>query len=353
MTFIQNPNYQSAHNNYKRIKELTSIDDELISSMIKFREIGLLDLPTIYERWCLLQIIKVIIDVYHFEPENNWKQKLNKQVSYFKSNKDIRDISINFTNNNLEREIVLSIEKELVNKKRPDFVLDIKSTFNDNIRTHRLVLDAKFHEKANIENLIRSLYKDKNYSEDNQNSVFILHPDKQAIKNRISSIACEKHSYYGELKMFDFEKDINKCDIKRTFNHKYGAIYFSIVNESCCLDNLQRLIGMVMQYTIEDNRNLKDKSAKNNNKIDPWPEEKFFCLVCASSDNEKFKKEQKTTEYGSSYKITCECGHYTQYNYCWNCKNRLIKNGKDWSYHSSQVSEPYNIKCPYCEEICV
>ena len=332
MTFVQNPNYQGSHNYFKKIRNIIGIDESLFLQIQIADKIGLKDIPTIYERWCFLQIIKVLIDKYHFRPEKDWKTKLAHQVMGNLNN--LKNIKISFYNREIAREIDLWYEKVLPNRKRPDFVLDIKSTFGTN-KTHRLVMDAKFHEEVNIEEQIDLLYHQKNYSEDNKNTVFILHPDaNKSIKKKRTPKTWGYDAYYGEVKMFNFSWDKGNKP-----NHKYGAILLSPMGrKGNFLDNLQRLIGMSMQYRMEDNKDCSD----------PEPKEKIFCLVCG--DNNFFGNKQPTkNNKGYRYTLICkECKHPYMYNYCWSCKTRLIKNGRYWSYHSSKAIEEFNTECPEC-----
>jgi len=335
MTFVQNPNYQKSHKYFKEIKDILGIEEELFIQMQLLEKIGLLDIPTIYERWCFLQIIKVLIDKYHFIPEEDWKTKLANQTMGNLNN--IKDAEISFTNEEIARNIVLWYEKELSSRKRPDFVLDIESTFGTN-KTYRLVMDAKFKENINIEEEINSLYYQKNYSENNRNSVFILHPNaNKSIKKKRTPKEWGNDAYYGEVEMFNFEWDKDSKP-----NHKYGAILLSPIGRNGnFLDNLQRLIGLAMQYNMEDNTDCTD----------PEPKEKIFCLICGNNNFHGNKNPTKNNK-GYRYTLTCtECKHLYMYNYCWNCKHRLIKNGSYWSYHSSEVLQPFNIRCPHCNEI--
>jgi hypothetical protein len=101
---------------------------------------------------------------------------------------------------------------------------------------------------------------------------------------------------------------------------------------------------MFLQYGLEeDNHNLR---RDEDDKIDPFLEKELFCIVCGS---EKKDERRKNTQKGYRYEITCkDCSHITEYNYCWSCKNRLIKNGIYWTYHSTYPLSPYDIRCPYC-----
>jgi len=343
MTFVQNPNYQGSYNFYKKIKESVGIDENLFIQLLLVEKIGLLDMPTIYERWCYLQIIKVLIDKYRFQPENNWKIKLANQImgNYNK----IKNVKIYFTNNSIKREIDLWYEKVLKSGKKPDFVLDIKSTYGTK-HIHRLVIDSKFHEKVDIKEQIELLYNKKNYSENDKNTVFILHPDtNKAIKKRLNPAEWGDNSYYGEVEMFDFAWDKDKSPY-----HKYGAIMLSPVASGDYIDNLQRLIGMVMQYTLEDNIDIKlgDINLKKDI-LDPYPRNKVFCNQCGSYNIKIVQAGYSKKKLGKFYEMKCkECKHSFVYFYCWNCSHRLIKNGRYWSYHAFLLTEPFDIKCPNC-----
>lgn len=323
MTFIQNPNYQGTHKIYKQIIDKSGLNDELFENMKEIESIGILDIPKVYERWCLLQIIKVLIDSFHFKPiSKNWKEILVNGVLESKP----QNITLKFKNFDTEREITLVYEKVLSNKKTPDYVLDIKGI---NGKYHRFVLDAKFWERLEISGIVDKLYNQKDYSENGKNSVFILHPSKNV------------KSYYGEYKKFDWDNIPP--------NHKYGAISLSPIQKdgkgSMYIKELQKLIGMFLQYGMEDNQNIKV-----NNKIDPEPKEHMFCIICGSANYSI--KDKPTRGGGVKYWVTClDCSHMTIYSYCAKCKSRLIKNGTYWTYHATDIFNPINVKCPYCGDM--
>jgi hypothetical protein len=353
MTFIQNPHYQGGYKYYELIKNIIGIDESLFLSIQKVDKIGILDIPTLYERWCFLQIIKVLIDRYHFLPEENWKQKLLLQMlsDTGEAKENIRNIYIEFKNLEIERKIKFYYEKELDGKgsKRPDYFLEILSLKTN--KRHNLIMDAKFKEDVNIRNLIDELYNKKNYSQNNTNAVFILHPD---IKNSITQINPSdwgSDAYYGEIDMFDFKWDKDEHP-----NHKYGSILLSPIrgksNYGNYLDSLQRLIGMSLQYQLEDNE--KDDITignleKKQDVIDPISKEKVFCLKCGSNRIKTIHSGFSRSQKGIFYESQCqECSHHFIYFYCWSCKYRLIKNGSYWSYHTFQPLEPFDIQCPHC-----
>src|SRR5690606_32206104 len=66
MTFVQNPNYQGVHNNYKVLRDITNLDDDLLFSLEQIDRIGLVNMPLLYERWVLIQLLLVLKESFRF-----------------------------------------------------------------------------------------------------------------------------------------------------------------------------------------------------------------------------------------------------------------------------------------------
>lgn len=338
MTFVQNPDYQAIHSGYKKVREFTNLsDDDLLLSLEKIEEIGLINMPLLYERWCLLQIIKVLVQNYHYIPSEDWKRKLLRIVETGKHNK-----SIKFVNSGLKRSIKLWYEPTLKNGRTPDFVMDVIFLKKDETKhTKRLVMDAKFYSDdllrriGGISKVINDLYYKKDYSEGGNNGVFILHPAKNSIPEKVSPQIWGDNSYLGELKMFEWDEPL-----RGEHFHQYGAICANPVLRLSYLDEFQRLLGMFLQYGIEDN-NLQGR---------PDDVESInFCIACGSHDLKNVPKSNNNSR--SSWYECNNCKHFATYNHCHRCDTRLIKNGDYWSYHSQMPMEPLNIKCPKCESL--
>jgi len=362
MSFIQNPNYQGVHKLYKEIQSLSGVDEKLFMGLEKVENIGILNISLIYERWCLLQIIKILIDKFRFLPEQNWKDSLLNQIVNSEPSK-VRDVKISLENKDTCRKITLCYEKELpIDEgrkfpRRADFVIDLVSDIDPNqIISKRIVLDAKFYENIDemggISKVINSLYNEKNYSSSGKNQVFILHPSPKAVPATKTPQKWAKDSFLGESSMFAWDDSFP--------NHRYGAVLLSPVgSKGDYLESLQMCIGLSLQYKLEDN-SLKNEgfndwinSQSNIHKatgINPLPKGKVFCLICGGSDL-RYKVEQPGKN-GLRWTLVCnDCTHITLYNYCWSCRNRLIKHGIYWTYHATQSLQPFNIKCPSCGEI--
>lgn len=350
MTFVQNPHYQGIHNGYKILREITNLaDDELLVSLEDIDAIGLVNMPLLYERWCLLQIIKVLKESFRFIPQSNWKYKL---IDAIKTNKI--DIEISLSNTAIKRFITLTYEKTLDSGKRPDFVIDLEwyaedDQLNKLPQRKRFVLDAKFYNETTFEKfgglmgVADQLYNQKNYSKSADNPVFILHPCKTSLPERVTSQEWGKYSFLGEL-------PIEGCDL---INHQYGGVFLSPIDRLLYSDELQRLLGLFLQYKLESSSTLE------NDRSDDRTVSKPFCIRCGSSNLRKIEKSSGfynregkwVTRTLRSVWMQCnDCEQFISFNHCRNTETRLIKNGFYWTYHSARAIEPFNIKCPSCGE---
>lgn len=288
MTFVQNPSYQAVHGGYKKLKEQIGLTDEdILMSLEKVDSIGLVNIPLLYERWCLLQLIKSFIHSFRFQVEDGWKRKLLRILE----NKYADDV-IYFFNHSSKREISLSYEPRLSNGKTPDFVLDMTFETKEGAKLKkRVVLDAKFYSRAfmrgrgGLNGVLEELAIKKDYSENSKNAVYVLHPEAHALEDAGGPVSPQEWgaiTYLGELRLFDWDS--------RNPPHQYGAVCLSL-----------RLV-------LHNQRNSKKL----------W----YQCN---------------------------ECELFTVYNHCHSCNHRLIKNDEYWTYHSTMPMQPTNIKCPQCE----
>lgn len=338
MTFVQNPAYQAVHSGFKKLKEQTGLaDEDILLSLEKIEAIGLVNMPLLYERWCLLQIIKVLTQVFRYQPEDDWKRKL---IANIQGNEE--QISIQLFNASVLRTITLKYEPFLANGKRPDFVLDVLATTKSGYQiSKRLVIDAKYYSAAylkyrgGIGGVIHELYSGKDYSEGQENSVFVLHPVLDAVEKVVSPQEWAKHSYLGELSMFDWETEYHARQVT-----KYGAVCANPMKSQRYLDEIQRMLGLFLQYGIEDNTSSHggsdDAQAIN------------FCVSCGSPNVVDVSNPMRRNKAKHWYRCN-ECSQFTVYTHCGTCNTRLIKNGDYWTYLALMPMTSINIKCPSCE----
>ena len=342
MTFVQNPNYQGVHNNYKVLRDVMHLQDEnLLISLEEIDEIGLINMPLLYERWTLIQIILVLKDVFRFIPLDDWKYKI---VDAIKTNKE--GIAIYLVNEQAKRSLTIWYEKKLPNNRKPDFMLDLvwyeeRDFHNLNKKSNRFVLDAKFYDKqtfireGGMMSKINELYELKNYSEDGQNPVFLIHPCNNLIDQRVTAQEWGKYSYLGEMD-----------------SHDKGAIFLNPIDRNLYNDELQRLLGMFIQYKLE------------NSETDPNSDKTFavpICIRCGSNHIVSIQKSEGYRDKDGTWRkrtprsvwMQCvDCEQMQVYNHCSSKEHnrRLIKNGLYWSYHSARALELFNMKCPECGE---
>lgn len=350
MVFIQNPVYAGCRTLFKEIINSNNLDSGLLNAMMQIDEISLVNTSNLYERWCLVQIIKTLKNEYNFIPQQKWQEILVKSIL---SSKNVRNVELIFKSQTGVQEIKLTYEKVLSSGKRPDFVLDLylENDADFNTPKRRLVLDAKLKDFRQIghDKLINQLYfplddtdtnipsyeRHKNYSENYTNQVFIIHPKPRVIENPTSPLGWGRYCDYGQSNKRDFQ---------------YGGIFLSPSFEHPhSIDNLKRLIGLYLQrYFVEPCGDVGDKGFN-------W--KYLFCISCGNQTAEDFKLIKKKTgasnDRNTKWETTClKCNHFTLLTLCYECRNPnqpILKNGFKWTYNSPRAEEISNLVCSNCE----
>ncbi|SPY08608.1 DUF2357 domain-containing protein [Oligella urethralis] len=362
MVFVQNPDYSAVRSNFKKFQELSNLTTSHLEDMIIVEQLGLINVSILYERWVLLQIIKVLTESFRLKMEHGWKDKLISSILNKQYNIDFKT---HIASSKLD--IILSYEKELPNGRRPDFILDIVQTipevpntkkgevnldswFNDEdlsikplyhaidctkgnkakLISSRLVMDAKFYDDSHeqyLKDTLDKLYISKDYSEKERNKVFIIHPSRNAITERTSPFRWNVNCDYGHVSP-------NK--------HKKGHIFLIPSEKYSSMDNLKRLIVMHLQDALS----IRYKQVPNNDYI-----KGFFCVHCGNTEEEKLSfTHGKTIGDGDKWQIRClSCDGVFWQNFCFNCQTRLFKNGFLWTYHRTYAEQMSNCRCPKCD----
>lgn len=330
MVFIQNPIYNKHNQLFKKINDYQGISEGIFESLLEIEQIGLVNIPNLYEKWCLLQIIKVLSKHYHYKLNNNWQEYLVKSALNKQYN-----IEFVLENDAIQRKIVLTYEKELPNGNRPDFVIDLYTKtykqdnngnwFIDNEKLQeRLVIDAKFKSQMSeykLNQLVDELYSDKNYGEDGTNIVFILQPNSHVINNRTSPLNWGVFCDYGQ---------------SNQSKHKKGHIFLSpSLKYPNTIDNLQRLFGFFLQKNAVF---LKMSEGYWSN---------TSCISCGGMLN---INEEKTQGGNSKFILKCtHCQQLSLQTICHQCGTKLFKNGLKWTYHRTRAEQVSNVVCYECE----
>ena len=344
MIFIQNPVYAAVKNLITKITQQKGLTDANLQALLEVDEIGLVNISNLYEKWCLLQILKIIVDVFGFHPDGEWQSRLIKSVL----NND-KDIEFELYSAERQQKIVLTYEKVLKSGKRPDFVVDLFSNnyaWDETAKCYvitnqqsraRMVLDAKFRgniSESELSKLVQEMYAVKDYSEGETNNVFVLHATCNVIRRQTSPLDWGRSSDYGQ-----------------GAEHKFGSIFLSpSLNYPNSVKNLQRLLG----YFLQQNSQILDYSFmpvspehseyKGNIKA-MW--HNFTCISCgAYGDNLDVVSSHGRRE---RWEIRCKACHITTVKtHCYQCKATLFKNGSQWTYHQTRAEQAYNIVCPCC-----
>lgn len=355
MVFIQNPLYASCKSLFKKLIDLNGLDIRLFDTMMQIDEIGLVNISNLYEKWCLIQVIKILKDTYKFTLQDDWQTDLIQSILRKEYN-----IAINMELEKNYQSIVLTYEKVLNNNKRPDIVIDLTTQqvvyqknphdrqyypqFNGS-ETKRLVLDAKFKNFKNqyiYDQLINELYITKNYSENGNNQVFIIHPTPNVIQRPTSSLEWGRFCDYGQsndaVHRYN-ERQKTNCDPI----HRCGGVFLSpSLKYPHTSNNLQRLLGMFLQQNSQRLTNPINNEYCYHN---------MSCMSCGNYDKSKLLfKPSKTKGGNDKYDLICQiCKHHTNQTICYHCKHPIFKNGLKWTYHRTKAEDVFNVICPRCE----
>jgi hypothetical protein len=335
MVYVSNANYSSLWKVYKKLISKTALSKSALDSLLQINNIGLVSIASLYERWCLIRVVKVLHEVFGFNPESGWQDKLVNAVSGQR-----HDVDIHFSAGLRQQEIVLSYEKVLENGKRPDFVIDLRtyhyeksneSWFKGGTTSNQLMLDAKFRGDMSSEKmreLVWQLYDGKNYSGNGKNPVFVLHPVAEVVDQPTSPLVWGRRSDYGH-----------------EHRHRYGFIYLSPVfgGGLSGTDDLQRLIGMFLQK-----HSVVLKSSEQNGDSPEWTN--LVCIGCGNTADETLRLAlQRTMGGNASWRCYCPSCHLTTViTRCASCGEALYKNGNRWTYHRTKVEQTSNVVCPSC-----
>lgn len=401
--FSYNPFYSNSYKFYKILIDEFSLDESKFNLLEKIERVGLKEICKIYEYWCLLLIIRTLTSSLKFEIEDSWDKKLCDSILYG----DDKEICWNLTNaddsqlqNGSPIYLKLYYQKSILTSssnypKRPDFVIDLVKDFGNEQRLARLVLDAKFRgdesDQIEISNTLNQLFYDKyilegvkkdgkNYSENNKNMVFIVHPSLSGVKInnkycQVSPLIWGCDCSYGGEKEIDFNTQKYKSIV-----HVKGHICVRPTNDySASLDNIKRLIVLFLQQkhsflliNTDDNSSERHKfddhflyQMSKEEMIKKYPSKTLLQkdspfiyirknIICCNCGSQDLHIEKHETEGGHfKFYFTCKkCNQLTVKTLCYSCGfDRLYKNGEIWTYHINAVNQLGNVFCPKCNAL--
>jgi hypothetical protein len=346
--FSQSPTYTACKVAFSRLMELAQRDGVEIDTLAAIERIGVLHASALYERWCLVKILAILMEDYHFQPEASWQDQLVRAIAG-----KPESLELKLHREDIRMSACLEIQPVLPNGRRPDFRLhfsyaDTASTpdtgndrswceaiLNESQATNAtpggLVMDAKFRtrwHKGDLGRMLTSLIEEKGYGEQGDR-VFILHPAPHAILKPTSPLSWGRDCDYGQ--------EVGK-------EHRRGVVYLAPgVGEANPERNLRRLIVLQLQRTFP----VPAKAKANDDTL--W-ESKSFCIRCGKAHEPHNVRQQVTQRGHTFWVLSCdECQMQSTRTHCYSCgETSIFKNGLNLTYHRTVADQVTNVVCPHC-----
>lgn len=343
MRYALSPDYAAVLKTYTRVRNLANgagLGDG--RALDELDRISILHASAIYERWCLVKIVSVLLEDFNFKPCDGWQDVVIKAVT---GKPECASLLFNRQDG---ISATLEIQPMLENGRQPDFRLQFKSDERKqpaiaNGCSHRdeyhavnpkgaqstgIILDAKFRtrwRRGALSALLTELVESKNYDQ-RGDRVFILQPQANAISEPTSPLLWGRHCDYGQ---------------DAPTNHRRGSIQLAAGAQSGdTLSNLRRLIGMELQVIFPNPARDRSNEAGTS---------ESFCIRCGST-HAPGDIEHRTTQRGKTFwKLSCnQCSMLTVRTHCYDCGENLFKNGTDLTYHRTLADQVTNVVCHKC-----
>ncbi len=317
MRYALSPDYAAVLKIYTRVRTLADSAGMGDGALDELNRINILHASAIYERWCLVKIIGVLIGDFRFEPNPGWQDVVIRAVT---GRPDSTSVLFHRRDGISAK---LEIQPLLENGRRPDFRLHFNS---GDEHSSAIVLDAKFRARwrpGALSALLTDLVESKGYGQ-RGDRVFILQPQAHAVSEPTSPLIWGRHCDYGQ---------------DSPANHRRGTIHLAAgAQDGGTQHNLRRLIAMELQAVFPN------PSSEGTT----WTS-KSFCIRCGTQHTPG-DIEHKATRRGKSYwELRCnDCRMLTVRTHCYDCGESLFKNGTDLSYHRTLADQITNVVCPKC-----
>jgi hypothetical protein len=342
MRYALRPDYAAVLKSYTHVRDLVNgaglgecrVLDEL-------DRINILHASAIYERWCLVKIVGVLMGEFNFKPCDGWQDVVIQAVTGKPECASLLFHRLDGISATLE------IQPLLENGRRPDFRLQFNSDKKElscdppllargrlssaklkDVQATGVVLDAKFRtrwRRGALSALLTELVESKNYNQ-RGDRVFILQPQANAISEPTSPLIWGRHCDYGQ---------------DAPTNHRSGTIQLAAGAQSGgTLSNLRRLIAMELQEIFP---------APPGGRHGETGTSESFCIRCGTT-HAPGDIEHRTTQRGKAFwKLSCnQCRMLTVRTHCYDCGESLFKNGTDLTYHRTLADQITNVVCHQC-----
>ncbi|MCX6360638.1 MAG: nuclease domain-containing protein [Armatimonadetes bacterium] len=350
MLFVGHAGYRAMLVAYRKIIDAAGLSSSTADALLAIGRVGVLDMPTLYERWCLLQAVSVLVDGLGFTVSDgdSLHRAAAKLAAAAKPGSE--PIVLRFEHASAPVSAELSYQPQL-DGLRPDFTLLLemhppRSGLSTSPLRRTLVLDCKCKTyEAESDKLLGAdiMQMEAKYSGKGTRRVFIVHPSCGAIRIPRTPQRWNSGSCYGGSRLFGWEP--------RTPNHAHGAVLLRPDGDrgAEALDNLRRLIAMELEalsLRSGESCNFGYDDPLENSKSVPIRGPLAICIACGGTTIEWQQQETKT---GTKWHGTCStCGHFVVVTHCCECKHPLVKHGPYWTYHDIDVLNVYHLRCPRC-----
>ena len=358
MRFVQNPVYAGALAAFQRVVALEQSTGIGGDTLEKLGRINILHASALYERWCLIKIVAVLVQDFGFTPQSDWVEHV---VAFSAQAREPRDSSftIKFTREHPGMTAQLDVEPVLANGRRPDFRLRFKvsasaadlergyrpSIFGNLAKQHSgLVMDAKFRTRwkhGELADMLNLLVDTKDYGQDGDR-VFILHPAKGAVEHRTSPLIWSRDCNYGQ---------------DHPTGHRKGSIQLGAdpVSAGASTTNLRRLVALQLQSEFPEPEFVRI-DAKGFGQNDQWGEKAevcrsnaSLCIACGKAHENTDVTKGRTERGNAKWFYRCsDCGAASMRTPCFGCGTELHKNGLQMTYHLTIADHVSNVVCPDC-----
>ncbi|MCP1215784.1 hypothetical protein NKW53_06850 [Acetobacter orientalis] len=365
MRFVQNPIYAALLAAFHKVTAMELSTGLGGDTLDKLGSINTLHASALYERWCLIKIIAVLIDDFDFVPQENWMERVVTSVAEAGISSNM-EFSISFARSLSNMTAHLDVQPVLANGRRPDFCLRFNLSpaatspdkGNELLRGYSrsanqkrspeqsgLVMDAKFRTRwgqGKLTEMLAELVDIKDYGQ-NGHRVFILQPAKSAIAHKTSPLVWGRDCDYGQ---------------DHPTKHAHGSIQLAAdpASGTASMINLRRLIALELQKIFpEPMLNVSRKSreredgALSESRADIDHLSASFCINCGESHKMSDIKRTMTQAGNPKWFYKCsQCKSTTMRTHCYECKETLYKNGFQMTYHLTVADQISNVVCPYC-----
>lgn len=319
MRFIQSPPYLTALAAFKRVlkvSRLTGVGGDVLE---RLERVTILHASALYERWCLVKLVSLLVDEFRFVPEPDWIDSVIAGICGPQGS-----FALCLKREDLDMVARLQVQPVLENGRRPDFRLSFSKRAMGDRAAPAIILDAKFRMRwrsGEMYDVLDDLVRLRSYGEAARR-VFILQPAGGAVEASRSPLSWGRDCDYGQD---------SPC------GHKQGSIRLS--SDEATMQNLQRLVAMELQASFP----------KPIQRTDGEWESQSFCIACGCRHEKSDVTRSKTGGGHDTWRLEChECGFVTQRTHCFECRAPLFKNGLQLTYHRTIADQVANVVCPSC-----